>query len=104
MRTSDLLQLSLRALWANWMRSALTVVGIATGITAVVLLTAIGEGVHQFVLAEFTQFGTNVIEVSPGKRGPKGGPPGLPATTRDLTLEDAEALAKLPGVVAVTPM
>jgi len=40
---------------------------IAVGIGAVVLLTSIGEGIHRFVLAEFTQFGTNLIGVAPGK-------------------------------------
>jgi putative ABC transport system permease protein len=33
----------------------------------VILLTSIGEGIHRFVLAEFTQFGTNVISVAPGR-------------------------------------
>jgi putative ABC transport system permease protein len=70
----------------------------------VVLLTSIGEGIHQFVLAEFTQFGTNVMEISPGRKGAKGGPPGLPGTARELTLDDAAALARLPGVEGVTPI
>ncbi|MBL8437334.1 MAG: ABC transporter permease [Zoogloeaceae bacterium] len=100
----DLIHLSLRSLLAHRMRSALTILGIAMGIVAVILLTAIGEGIHQFVLAEFSQFGTNVVEVSPGKRGAKGGPPGLPSTTRDLTLDDTAALARIAGVVGVTPM
>ena len=72
--------------------------------TAVILLTAIGEGVHRFVLAEFTQFGTNVMQIAPGKVAARGGPPGLPTTARPLSLEDAQALRRLPGVVAVTPM
>ena len=48
-------------------RSLLTALGIAVGIAAVVLLTSIGEGVHRFVLQEFSQFGTNIIGVTPGK-------------------------------------
>lgn len=104
MLAGDFLFHALRALAAHRLRSFLTLLGIAVGIAAVILLTSIGEGVHRFVLAEFTQFGTNVMEVSPGKKGAKGGPPGLPSTARDLTLEDAAALAKLPGVVGVTPV
>lgn len=104
MFAQDFLRLALRALAAHRLRSFLTLLGIAVGITAVILLTAIGEGIHQFVLAEFTQFGTNVMEISPGKKGAKGGPPGLPSTTRELTLEDAAALARVPGVVSVTPI
>ena len=104
MSARDFLLLSLRALAANRLRSFLTLLGIAVGIAAVILLTSIGEGLHQFVLREFTQFGTNLIEVTPGKRGTRGGPPGLPSTARELSLEDAAALARLPDIKAVTPV
>lgn len=103
MRAADLLTLATRSLTAHRLRSFLTLLGIAVGIAAVILLTSIGEGVHRFVLAEFTQFGTNVIEIAPGKTKASGGPGGLQTTVRLLTLEDAEALARVPGVVAVTP-
>jgi putative ABC transport system permease protein len=56
----------------------------------VILLTSIGEGIHRFVLAEFTQFGTNVISVAPGRTRPPGhSPTGIPTSVRPLTLEDA---------------
>jgi len=100
----DFLALSTRALVAHRMRSFLTLLGIAVGIAAVILLTSIGEGIHQFVLTEFTQFGTNVVGINPGSKGIKGGPPGLPNTARPLTLEDARALERIPGVTAVTPV
>jgi putative ABC transport system permease protein len=74
-RTRDSLQLALRAITAHRLRSFLTLLGIAVGIAAVILLTSIGEGIHRFVLAEFTQFGTNVISIAPGKTRP-------PATRR----------------------
>ncbi len=87
------------------MRSLLTMLGIAVGIAAVILLTSIGEGVHRFVLAEFTQFGTNVIGISPGKTKTGGAPPsGIPTTARLLTLEDAHALRQLPDVTGTTPI
>lgn len=103
MRYADLITLAFRALTAQRQRSVLTLLGIAVGIAAVILLTSIGEGVHRFVLAEFTQFGTNVIEISPGKTKASGGPGGLQTTVRLLTLDDARALERLPGVLAVTP-
>jgi len=104
MRASDLFTLSMRALTAHRLRSFLTLLGIAVGIAAVILLTSIGEGVHRFVLAEFTQFGTNVIEIAPGKTKASGGPGGLQTTVRLLTLDDARALTRVPGVTAVTPI
>ena len=53
----DAVKLALVALLSQRLRSFLTALGIAVGIAAVVLLTSIGEGVHRFVLSEFTQFG-----------------------------------------------
>jgi putative ABC transport system permease protein len=104
MLISDLVTLSTRALTAHRLRSFLTLLGIAVGIAAVILLTSIGEGVHRFVLAEFTQFGTNVIEIAPGKTKASGGPGGLNTTVRLLTLDDARALERVPGVRAVSPI
>ncbi len=100
----DSLQLALRAITGQRLRSFLTLLGIAVGIASVILLTSIGEGIHRYVLGEFTQFGTNVIGVHPGKTKTGGGAMvGFPSSARPLTLEDAAALAKLPHVVAVTP-
>ncbi len=103
MRFSDTLKLALRAITAHRLRSFLTLLGIAVGIAAVILLTSIGEGIHRFVLAEFTQFGTNVIGVAPGKVKTSGpAPTGIPTSVRPLTLEDARALEHLPHVTAMT--
>jgi putative ABC transport system permease protein len=104
MSLTDFIQLALRSLIAHRLRSFLTLLGIGVGIAAVILLTSIGEGLHQFVLKEFTQFGTNIIEITPGRQGARGGPPGLPSTTRQLTLDDALALERVPHVTGVTPV
>jgi len=101
---TDSLTLAIRAIVAQRLRSFLTLLGIAVGIAAVILLTSIGEGIHRYVLAEFTQFGTNVVGVHPGKTKTGGGAlSGLPSSARPLSLDDAEALKRLPNVVAVTP-
>ena len=100
---TDTLTLAIRAIVAQRLRSFLTLLGIAVGIAAVILLTSIGEGIHRYVLAEFTQFGTNVIGVHPGKTKTGGATVGLPSSARPLSLDDAEALARLPNVVAMTP-
>ena len=104
MRLDDSLLLALRAITAHRLRSFLTLLGIAVGIAAVILLTSIGEGIHRFVLAEFTQFGTNVIGIAPGKvktSGPQ--PSGIPTSVRPLTLDDARALEHVANVAAMTP-
>ena len=74
MSWQDLATLALRSLTAHRLRSFLTLLGIAVGIAAVIMLTSIGEGIHQYVLTQFTQFGTNVIEIAPGKTAASGGP------------------------------
>jgi putative ABC transport system permease protein len=101
---TDALRLALRAVTAQRLRSFLTLLGIAVGIASVILLTSIGEGIHRFVLSEFTQFGTNIIKVSPGKVKTSGpAPSGIPSSVRPLTLEDAQAIRRLPYVKGVTP-
>lgn len=101
----DASRYALHAIISHRLRSFLTLLGIAVGIAAVILLTSIGEGVHRFVLGEFTQFGTNVIGISPGKVKTGGQPPsGIPSTARLLTLEDAAALTRLPHVTGSTPV
>jgi len=103
MRTRDFLHLTGSSLVARRLRSFLTALGIAVGIAAVVLLTSIGEGVHQFVLAEFTQFGTTLVGINPGKATTAGASMGAFGTERPLTIEDAGALGQLPYVRAVVP-
>lgn len=99
----DAIRLAARAVTAQRLRSFLTLLGIAVGIASVILLTSIGEGIHRYVLGEFSQFGTNVVTIAPGKTKTGGAPSGLPSSARPLTLEDAQSLARLPHVVAVTP-
>jgi putative ABC transport system permease protein len=95
---------TLGALRSQRSRSLLTVTGIAIGVAAVVLLTAIGEGIHRFVLAEFTQFGTNLIAVAPGKTSTMGMSGAMVSTVRPLSLDDARALEQIPDVEAVVPV
>jgi putative ABC transport system permease protein len=101
---SDAIKLSSQALISHRMRSALTALGIAVGIAAVVLLTSVGEGVHRFVLSEFTQFGTNLIGIHPGKVSTTGISGAVISNVRPLSLEDALALERLPRVIAATPV
>ncbi|MDD5180406.1 MAG: ABC transporter permease [Gallionellaceae bacterium] len=99
----DLVKLTTSSFLSYRMRSFLTGLGIAIGITAVILLTSIGEGLHQFVLAEFSQFGTNIIIIQPGKTQTHGGNVGVIGSVRPLSLDDADALRHLPYVESVNP-
>ncbi|VAX06931.1 ABC-type antimicrobial peptide transport system, permease component [hydrothermal vent metagenome] len=103
MHNRDYLNLTLRSLVDHRLRSFLTALGIGVGIAAVVLLTSIGEGIHRFVLSEFTQFGTNLVAINPGKATTSGGSMGVFGSERPLSIDDASALERLPYARAVVP-
>ncbi len=92
MNIIDTVHFALRSLTTHRLRTILSSSGIGIGIAAVILLTSIGEGIHQFVLSEFTQFGTNIINVTPGKISTHGASLGAISSARLLTIEDALAL------------
>ena len=92
MNTLDTFHFAFRSLTAHRLRTILSASGIAIGIAAVILLTAIGDGVQRFVLSEFTQFGTNIVTITPGKINTHGGSLGAIGSARLLTIEDAMAL------------
>ncbi|MDP2104955.1 MAG: ABC transporter permease, partial [Desulfobulbaceae bacterium] len=104
MRAADFLLVTFTSVRDQRMRSALTALGIAVGIGAVVLLTSLGEGIHRFVLAEFTQFGTNLIAINPGKTSTFGVSGAVISNVRPLSLDDAQALATITGVRKVVPV
>jgi len=98
--------------WFRWvfqavttarLRSFLTALGISIGIAAVTLLTSIGEGIRGYMMESFSQFGTRIIAVTPGKTSTSG-MPGMLTTIRPLTLSDAAQLERLPHIEAVVPL
>jgi len=99
----DVAAFTMRSVLAHRMRSGLTALGIAVGVTAVVLLTSIGEGLNHYVVEQFTQFGTSTIAVNPGKATTFGMSPGVLNSVRPLSLEDAEALRRAPHVLHSVP-
>ena len=106
MKLRDTLHLSLRTVASYRTRSLLIVLAMALGVAAVVVLTALGDGARRYVVGQFSSIGTNLIVVLPGRAETSGGFPGaaLGQTPRDLTLEDARALAHLPEVRRYAPL
>ncbi len=104
MRIAELIRFTARSAVAHRMRSVLTALGIAIGVAAVLLLTSIGEGLHNYMLTQFTQFGTNIIGVNPGKAKTFGMPTGVLNTVRPLNLDDAAALKRVPHVRSTLPL
>jgi putative ABC transport system permease protein len=94
---------ALRGLLANKLRSTLTMLGIVIGVGAVVALLSIGTGAQAAITGQIEGIGANLITVFAGSRDrftPAGAGGGATAA---LTYEDAQQLAGLPGVAAVSP-
>jgi len=104
MRYADLLQLVGESLRAQRLRTFLTALGIAIGIGAVVLLTSIGEGVRRYVQGRFSEFGTNLVGLYPGRTETWGMPGLIGGAARKITLADIDAIRRVPGVTAVVPI
>jgi putative ABC transport system permease protein len=102
-RSRDLLGLSLEALNAHRLRYRLSALAIAVGVAAVVLMSSIGEGTRLFIQSQIAIFGTTLIEVHPGRVKTSGAPAALGGSARKLTIDDARALARLPGVRGTVP-
>ncbi len=98
------IQIALRALTANKLRTALTMLGIIIGVGAVIALLAIGQGASAAVESRFSALGTNTIYVVPGQLN-TGGVRSAAGSAQTLTLDDAEAMAaaQLPSVAALAP-
>ncbi|MFP3939826.1 MAG: ABC transporter permease [Thermoanaerobaculia bacterium] len=94
MTITDLLTFSWRALSRHVLRSGLSLLGVAVGVAAVVLLTALGEGARRYVEDQFAAIGSNLLIVVPGKVETTGAVPGMGGAPHDLTLDDAEAVSQ----------
>jgi putative ABC transport system permease protein len=101
----DLLAFAARALRGHRLRTAMSLLGVAIGVAAVVTLTALGEGARRYVVGQFASIGTNLVIIVPGKTETTGGMPGMGAAPNDLTLEDARALLRgVPEIEKAAPM
>jgi putative ABC transport system permease protein len=104
MRQQDFIRLVAQSVVAHGLRSTLTALGIGIGVTAVVLLTSIGEGLNTYMVDQFTQFGTTTLQVQPGKTSTFGISPGVLNSVRPLSLADAQALERAPHVLHSVPV
>ncbi len=105
MNLTESLRIALRALSANKLRSALTMLGIIIGVGAVITLVSVGKGVEKYVTSQFQSIGSNLLFVVPGRLD-QGGPPRQRRGGQSLTMGDAEAIAdplNVPDAVAVAP-
>lgn len=105
MRLEDTLHLAAGSIFSSWLRTSLIILGVAIGVSAVILLAALGDSARRYITGEFAELGANIIAVLPGRSETTGGPPPLLGETpRDLTIDDAMALARSPLINRVAPV
>lgn len=86
-------------------RTGLLLLAVGLGVASVILLTSLGEGARRYVDQEFSALGNQLLIVFPGRKETTGGSPPIYGTApRDLTLEDAQALDRIPSIEAVAPV
>jgi putative ABC transport system permease protein len=91
------------ALKANKVRSFLTMLGIIIGVSAVIAVVTLTQGVNKSVNDRFASLGTNVLTISPGTTTTYGARSAAGAS-QTLTQGDADAVAQLPHVINASPV
>lgn len=106
MRVTDILSFSLTTVRGNRARAVLMLFAMAIGVAAVIVLTALGEGAHRYVTKEFASLGSHLLIVLPGRSETAGAGPAMfvSQTPRDLTIDDALSLRRIPYVQRVAPL
>ncbi len=106
MKLQDTLLFSFKTIISYPTRSFLIMLAMALGVAAVIVLTALGDGARRYVVNQFSSIGTNLIIVLPGRAETAGSFPGavMGQTPRDLTLEDARWVGRLPQVRRYAPL
>ncbi len=91
---------ALRALGANKVRSALSMLGILIGVGAVIAMLAVGKGAQKAIESRIASLGSNLVMLIPGSTT-VGGVHGGSGTRSRFTLEDVKAISKIPHVSRV---
>jgi putative ABC transport system permease protein len=97
---------AINALWANKMRSGLTMLGIVIGIASIILMMSLGSGTEQLILGEIGSLGAETIIVRPGKEPTGPSDIGETLFADSLKERDVKALRRksnLPAVKDVMP-
>ncbi len=104
MNISEQIRVSVDSIRANKLRSFLTTLGVVIGVTSVILLVSIGEGMRGYLADIFAGMGSNLLFVFPGKSDTRGHGRTL-TTVRKLTLRDSRALEQRSlNIVGVAPL
>ncbi|HBW35815.1 ABC transporter permease [Desulfosporosinus sp. BICA1-9] len=97
------IRVSLRALRANKLRSALTMLGIIIGVAAVIAMVGIGNGATASITSQIQGMGSNLLTISAGQSN-SGGVNGGAGSSVSLSMTDVDKIAEGSAVKAVAPL
>ena len=95
MRRGDQLRFASLALGRHRGRALLLILAISLSVASVLIMTALGQGARNFVAAEFSGLGKDLLVMFPGRKETTGGlPPVSGNSLRDFTLEEMNYLGQ----------
>lgn len=101
MNIIESVNMAVKTLTANKLRSTLTMLGIIIGNASVITMVGVGQGAQRYASEQFESLGPNVLFIIPGGEGSQNRSIDVPRT---LTLEDAQAIeSQVPTISAVAP-
>ena len=105
MRFLDIQKMAVHALGKNKIQTALTMLGIVIGVSAVIAMVSLGQGAQKLVQDQVAGMGTNVLQVQGGGGWNSGGGARQGNDQQSLTEGDVDAITKeVPTVKLVTPI
>jgi macrolide transport system ATP-binding/permease protein len=93
---------AVHAIVSHKMRAFLSMVGILIGIASVIAMLALGQGAKESIAKQLSSLGSNLLSVRPGFSQLGGVALQAGSVTR-FTLQDTDAIAKLPEISRVSP-
>jgi putative ABC transport system permease protein len=97
----EIIGMAIEALWSNKLRTILTMLGVIIGITSVIAITSIGQGVQKATEQQIQSLGSDVVQVFPSAARTGGISQGV-GSSSTLTLQDAQAIQDQAPAVKVT--
>ncbi|HEX8996505.1 MAG TPA: ABC transporter permease [Ktedonobacterales bacterium] len=94
---------ALDALWANRLRSLLTILGVIVGVSAVIAVVTLTQGTSAVLNSRVAGLGTNVLTITPGSSA-SGGARGGAGSVQSLTQADADAIVSVSHVANASPI
>ena len=105
MKLIDSIVTAIRSLFANKLRSSLTMLGIIIGVGSVITLMSVARGAEATITSAYEELGTNILSIMPVNPEVEGGFSMSPAyAAPTLTMDDARALENVSGIDNIAPV